>query len=309
MTDFFMALGGLDFIPAVLRVTTPILLAALGVLISERAGVMNIGAEGMMLIGAFAGVAGSAISGNVWVGLAAALLSGAACGAVMALAVQVLRADLFLTGIAINLIGSAGTTLGLFLLSGDRGMSGSVNSGVLPNLDIPLLDGVPVLGRLVSGLHVLTYAALIAVPLVGLMLRRSVFGIRLRAVGQNRTAALAAGLKAERLQAQALMLSGLFAAAGGAFLSMGYVSWFSQNMTAGRGFIALAAEVMGAGSAFGTLMSALLLGAVDALGIDLADRGIPSELMQAMPYIVTVIALAVYSARRQRRSRTRIEER
>jgi len=302
MIDFLSALGGLDFIPAVLRVTTPILLAALGVLISERAGVLNLGTEGMMLVGAFCGVAFSALTGNAWLGFAAALVAGGLGGAILAFAVHVLRADLFLAGIAFNLMAAAGTTLSLFVLTGDKGMSGSLKSQVLPNIDIPLIDTIPGLGTIVSGHHVLTYAALIAVPLVGIMMRRTAFGLRLRAVGENKDAAIAAGLPVVKLQTQALVLSGVFAGAGGAFLSMGYVSWFSQNMSAGRGFIALAAEVMGAGGAFGTFAASLLLGTVDALGISFSGLGIPSELMQAMPYLVTVLALIVYALRQRRKA-------
>ncbi len=299
MSDFDLA-SLIAFIPAVLRVTTPILLAALGVLISDRAGVLNIGVEGMMLMGAFAGVVASAFTGSASLGLLAAILAGGLLGAVLAGAVHVLKADLILSGIALNIAAASGTTLMLYLLTGDKGMSGSLPSEVLPWLTLPVIADVPVLGTLLSGHHVLTYAAFLAVPGVGLFLMRTPFGLRLRAVGENPEAAAIAGIPVIRVQVLALVASGAFAGAGGAFLSMGYVSWFSQNMSAGRGFIALAAEVMGHGTASGTMFASLLLGAAEAIAIALQGKGLPSELMQTVPYIVPVIALVVYARRRQR---------
>ncbi len=299
MSDFDLP-SLIAFIPAVLRVTTPILLAALGVLISDRAGVLNIGVEGMMLMGAFAGVVASAFTGSASVGLLAAILAGGLLGAVLAGAVHVLKADLILSGIALNIAAASGTTLMLYLLTGDKGMSGSLPSEVLPKLTLPVIEGLPVLGTLLSGHHILTYAAFLAVPGVGLFLMRTPFGLRLRAVGENPEAAAIAGIPVVRVQVLALVASGAFAGAGGAFLSMGYVSWFSQNMSAGRGFIALAAEVMGHGTASGTMLASLLLGAAEAVAIALQGRGLPSELMQTVPYIVPVIALVVYARRRQR---------
>ncbi|WP_336801187.1 ABC transporter permease [Kaistia sp. MMO-174] len=290
----------ITFIPAILRVTTPILLAALGVLISSRAGVLNIGVEGMMLSGAFAGVVVSAATGSATLGFLAALVVGGALGAALSFAVHVLKSDLILSGIALNMAAAAGTTLLLFMLTGDKGMSGSLSSQVLPSLTIPVLAGIPVLGTLLSGHHILTYAAFLAVPGVGLFLMRTPMGLRLRAVGENPESAEIAGINVRRVQVGALVASGVFAGAAGAFLSMGYVSWFSQNMSAGRGFIALAAEVMGHGSATGTMFASLLLGIAEAASIALQGVGLPSELMQTVPYLVPVIALVVHARRRQR---------
>jgi len=299
MTHFDLA-ALITFIPAILRVTTPILLAALGVLISERAGVLNIGVEGMMLTGAFAGVVVSAATGSASLGFLAALVAGGLLGALLSFAVHVLKSDLILSGIALNMAAAAGTTLLLFMLTGDKGMSGSLSSKVLPSLTIPVIAGIPVLGTLLSGHHILTYAAFLAVPGVGLFLMRTPMGLRLRAVGENPESAEIAGINVRRVQIGALVTSGVFAGAAGAFLSMGYVSWFSQNMSAGRGFIALAAEVMGHGSASGTMFASLLLGLAEAASIALQGAGLPSELMQTVPYLVPVIALVVHARRRQR---------
>ncbi len=299
--DLLLHLGGAGFVGAVLRVSTPILLAALGALISDRAGVINIGIEGIMLAGAFAGVVGSAATGNAWLGLLAAVLVGCALGAVLSGAVHWLRADLVLSGVALNLACSSGTVLLLFALTGDKGMSGSLPSKVLPNIDLPFLDGVPLLGPAFAHLHVLTWASLLAVPVVGLLLMRTPFGLRLRAVGENAEAAAVAGVRVARVQFAALVLSGAFGGVAGAFLSMGYVSWFTGGMSAGRGFIAIAAEVMGGGLALGTFVSALVLGAAEAFATDLQGIGLPSELMQTVPYVVPVVALVLHAVRRRRR--------
>ena len=289
----------LGLVPAILRVSTPLLLAGLGVHVSSRAGVLNIGVEGMMLAGALAGVVVSALTQNAWLGLVAALLAGATLAALLSVAIHLLRADLVLSGIALNMAALAGTTLALFALTGDKGISGSLPSLTLPLVTIPLVDAIPILGPLLSGHHVLTYAGLIAVPLVALLVNRTPLGLAMRAVGQNPEAAAATGVPVLRVQVTALLISGLFAGAAGAFLSMGYVSWFSQNMTAGRGFIALAADVMGFGYAWGTMASALLLGATEALTLSLQGFGIPSELLQAIPYLVPVLAMVIHARRRK----------
>ncbi len=293
--EIALHLGGVSFLGATLRVTTPILLAALGALISDRAGVINIAVEGTMLVGAFAGVVFSAWTGSAWLGLLGAIVAGVTVGGVLAFAVHVLRADLILSGVAINIAAASGTVLMLFALTGDKGMSGALPSKVLPNVDLPL--GAGGLGAVVGHQHVLTWAAFLLVPVLSVLLRRTPFGLRLRAVGEAPDAAAAAGVRVVRTQVAALLLSGALAAMGGAFLSMGYVTWFTGGISAGRGYIAIAAEVMGGGTAFGTAIASVVLGAADALATSLQGLGLPSELMQTVPYLVPVVALVLHAAR------------
>lgn len=262
------------FIGTILRVATPLLLAALGVMISDRAGVLNIGMEGMMLVAALIAVLASAATGSPAVGLLAALVVGALLGWLMSLSVNRLGTDLIMTGIALNIAAAAATTLGLYLATGDKGMSGALKSGALPSLAVPFIGNI----------HVLTFAALLAVPAVSLLMMRTRFGLHLRATGVDPKSARAAG----------------------AYLSLGYVTWFAQNMTAGRGFIAIAAEVMGQGTAWGTLVASLVLAAAESIAITLQSLGLPFELMQMIPYLVPVIVLTVHAARRQRRARRQI---
>lgn len=283
----------------VLRVMTPLLLAALGVMISDRAGVLNIGMEGMMLIGALTGVLVSAWTGSAWLGLAAAVVLSGMTGCLMALIVNGLGAHLIITGIALNLAASAATTLGLFFATGDKGMSGALKSGVLPAVHLPLIEDIPVLGTLLSGHNVITYLALLAVPVVSVLVMRTSFGLHLRAVGVDPKSAAAAGIPVARVQMLALMLSGVFGGLAGAYLSMGYVSWFAQDMTAGRGFIAIAIEVMGAGTAWGTLAAAVVIAIAETLAITMQSLGLPNELMQMIPYVVPIVVLTFWASRRR----------
>lgn len=287
----------------VLRVMTPLLLAAMGVMISDRAGVLNIGMEGMMLTGALTGVLVSAWCDNAWLGLAAAVVLCGGLGALMALIVNGLGAHLIITGIALNLAAAAGTTLGLFFATGDKGMSGALKSGVLPSIHIPGIDQVPVLGALLSGHHVLTYLALALVPVVSILMTKTPFGLRLRAVGVDARSAAAAGIPVRRVQMSALVLSGVFGGLAGAYLSMGYVSWFAQDMTAGRGFIAIAIEVMGMGTAWGTFAAAAIIAIAETAAITMQSLGLPNELMQMIPYVVPIVVLTFWSARRLKRAK------
>lgn len=297
MSSLLTVVGDPATFATVLRVMTPLLLAALGILISDRAGVFNLGMEGMMLTGALVGVLLSAWTGSAWLGLIGAIVSGGLIGVLIAVAVNGLGANLIITGIAVNLAASSGTTLALFFATGDKGMSGALRSGVMPALDLPLIGDLPGIGPFISGHNVLTYAALIAVPLVSIMMARTAFGLRIRAVGVDPKAAATVGISVRAVQMQALILSGLLGGAAGAYLSMGYVSWFAQDMTAGRGFIAIAIEVMGMGTAWGTLAATIVIAIAETLAITMQTLGLPNELMQMIPYVVPIIILTIWTAR------------
>ncbi|CAM2910297.1 ABC transporter permease [Hathewaya histolytica] len=298
MKEFFNIIFSVGFGYAILRVTTPILFAALGALISDKAGVINIALEGIMLISALTGVVFSALTGNVWIGLLAAVVIGGLIGIFLAYFSLNLKTDIILAGIALNLMASGGTIFFLYLIAKDKGISTSLKSGVLPKLTIPLINKIPVLGPILSGHNVLTYVSLIAVGVVAYVLYKTPLGLRIRSVGENPDAAASVGVNVVKTKYIALALSGVLAGFGGAYMSMGYVSWFSKNMTAGRGFIALAAEAMGAGTPLGTFLTSLLFGCADALSNSLQSLKIPSEFVQMIPYLATIIGLVVYSTRK-----------
>src|SRR3712207_4027584 len=236
MQEFFNIVFSVGFGYSILRVTTPILFAALGALISDKAGVINIALEGIMLISALIGVIVSAGTGSVWVGLLAAVIIGGIIGIVMAYFSLNLKSDIILTGIAINLMAAGGTIFLLYIVAQDKGISTSLKSGVLPKIVIPIINKIPVIGPILSGHNVLTYIGLIAVGLVSYFLYKTPLGLRIRSVGENENAAASVGVNVIKIKYIALAISGMLAGFGGAYMSMGYVSWFSKNMTAGRGF-------------------------------------------------------------------------
>ena len=289
MEHLLHAIFSADFVYSVLRLTTPILLAGLGALITDRAGVMNIGLEGIMLCAALAGVIGSAMTQN-------AFLVGMALGLLMAYFAIHLKTDMVLTGIAMNLLASGGTVFVLYAVANDKGMSTSLKSLTMPVINIPFIQDIPVIGTVISGHNLLTYLALISVAAMWILLYKTPLGLRIRVVGENSHAAESVGIHVKRVQYIALAISGILAAMGGAYMSMGYMDKFARDMTAGRGFIALAAEALGRGTPVGTLLSSLVFGTADALGSNLQVLDIPVQFVQMLPYVFTVVGLVLYSA-------------
>ncbi|WP_340025747.1 ABC transporter permease [Paenibacillus sp. FSL K6-1096] len=296
-----------DFAFSVLRVTTPILFAALGALISNRAGIINIGMEGIMLVSALAGVIVSAYTQSAWVGLLGAVLSGTLIAGILAFFTLKFKTHIILGGVAINMFASGGTVFILYLLSGDKGSSTSLASKVLPSIEIPLLKDIPVLGPILSGHHILTYLSIISVLVVYYLLNRTPMGLRIRSVGENPHAAQSVGVSVIRIQYTALLLSGFFASLGGAYMSMGYLSLFTRDMVAGRGWIAIAAESMGRSTTVGTALTSLLFGAADALSNALQVLKIPAELIATLPYVATVIGLIIYAISESRKKNRKLK--
>ena len=293
-----------EFGYAILRVMTPLLFPAIGVAFSELAGTVNIALEGIMLMSAFTGVIVSAYTGSLWVALIAGIAAGVLMGSILAYFHLRLKADIILGAIALNMFASGMTIFLLYLITGEKGSTSSLKSLVFPEVSIPILQSIPVLGPILSGHNVLTYVALLSVVAFYVIIFKTPLGLRIRAVGQNPNAAESVGINVNRVRWYALMLSGFFGALGGLYLSMGYVSWFSRDMTAGRGFIAIAAATLGGNLPIGTFLASLFFGLVNSFAIYIAAINVPSELIQVIPYAVTIIALAVYSVRAARRRKT-----
>ncbi len=290
------------FVSTILRVSTPLILPALGGLIAELSGASNIALEGMMLTSACAGVLVSVYTHSEWLGL----LAGISLAEVMALILGYfhlkLKADIILVGLALNILASGATIFVVYLLTGDKGSSTKLVSLEMPTITIPIIKDIPFLGEVLSGQNLITYLAFIATGLVWLFLYRTRLGIHIRAVGENPDAARSVGINVSAMRYLALMLSALLAALGGIHLSMGYVKFFQRDMTSGRGFIALAAVYLGAKHPVGTLIAALVFGAADALSIQLGNLNIPSQLVQMIPPVVTVVSLILYAIARKRRA-------
>lgn len=295
--ELFGVLTSATFLAAILRFATPYLFAALGGVLSERVGVPNIALEGQMLSAACVGVLVGGFSGNVWLGAACGLAVAALLGVLMTALVIELNAHPIIVGIGINLLAAGGTAFAVFTLLGDKGGTTGLNSGTLPRISIPGVEAIPVLGSLIGTQNILTFGAFIALALVWWLMYRARFGFHMRAVGEMPSAAAMVGISTRRVKYATMALAGAIAGCGGLFLSMGAVSFFLRDMTAGRGYIALAAVFLGGVRPLGAFIAALAFGAAEAAAIQLGAFDIPTQFITAVPYAFTLIALCVFSQR------------
>jgi simple sugar transport system permease protein len=280
---------------AALRFATPLLFASLGGLFSERSGVVNIGLEGMMLIGAFFAIWGADVTGNWITGLAIGIAAGGIFGLLHAFFSITLRADQIVGGTAINLIALGITTYLFIRIYGDEGTPTGIDA--IPNVSIGFLDSVPVIGGFLDDvfgdLNLMIWVGFVLVVAVWLVVFKTPIGLRIRAVGEHPRAADTVGINVYAIRYGAVMLSGMLAGAGGAYLSLGAVQTFDQNMTAGRGFIALAALIFGNWRPFGAAAACLLFGFSSALAGALQTYSTSvSTLFEALPYVLTLVAVA-----------------
>ena len=300
LLPILQVIGSSTFLYSVLRLTTPILFATMAALVSDRAGVTNISIEGAMLFAALMGVVGSAYAQSCWVGLLVAIAAGVVFSLLLAFFHLWLKTNLVLTCIALNSLSSGLTIFILYMLTGDRGVSTALHSINMPKVNIPLLKDIPFLGEVLSGHNVLTYMAVVVVVLVAILLYKTKLGIYIRAVGESPKAIETAGVSSRRIRLYALIISGVIAGMGGAFMSMAYVSGFTKDMISGRGFIALAAEAMGCGKPLLSSLAALLFGFTDSLANNLQVLGLSSDLARMFPYVITIVALSIYASKTAR---------
>jgi general nucleoside transport system permease protein len=276
---------------AMLRYATPLLFAALGGLFSERSGVINIGLEGMMLMGAFWGLWGAEVTGSWLIGLLIGMVSGILLALIHALFSVTLRADQIVSGFSLNFL-AAGIT-GFFYVSiyGTQGTPDNIPRA--PDVTIPLLEDIPFVGDVIGRMNILIWLGLLTALLTWVVVFRTPMGLRLRSVGENPLAAQTAGVSPVRVRYVAVAISGMLAAMGGAYLSIGFVGSFVENMTAGRGYIALAVLICGRWMPRGALIFACLFGFFSALAQRLpVFSESAATLFQALPYVITLIAVA-----------------
>lgn len=276
---------------AALRMATPIVFASLGGIFSERVGIINVGLEGMMLTGAFSGVAVTFFTGNPWLGVLAAILAGGLLGLLHALLTVKFIGNQIVSGTGINIFALGFTAYMSQILWGSRGASETVQG--LNAVSIPLLKDIPIIGEIIGTHTPLVYLMLIIMVLCYIVLFKTPFGLRIRAVGENPVASDTAGIDVFRIKYLCVTVSGMLAGLGGAFLSLGHLSLFAWGMTGGRGFIALAAMIFGKWMPFGAFGASLLFGFADALQMRLQALGLlPPQIILTIPYIVTIAVLA-----------------
>jgi ABC-type uncharacterized transport system permease subunit len=276
---------------AMLRFATPLAFASIGGLFSERAGVVNIGLEGMMLMGAFFGILAADKTDSWWLGLGAGVASGGLLALIHAFFSIHLRADQIVGGTAINFL-ALGITGYLFIdIYGQEGTPTDTPS--IPDVHLDFIKDVPFLGEIFGQLNLMIWGALALVVVSWIVVFKTPIGLRLRAVGEHPRAADTVGISVYAVRYAAVVTSGLLAAAGGAYLSIGFVNSFNENMTAGRGFIALAALIFGNWRPFGAAAACLLFGFSSALAQRLPEYSESAAvLFQALPYVLTLIAVA-----------------
>ncbi|WP_176084901.1 ABC transporter permease [Martelella sp. HB161492] len=315
MLDLVATIFSATFLVMVIRTATPLLFATMGGLIADLSGALNVALEGMMLIAALTAVVTS-VYAPWYVAVIAAMAAGGLFGAVMGYFHLNRKADVVLVGFAINIFATGGTVFALSLATGgDKGTSINLISKAVPELPIPGLAAVPVVGPTLDALFghnsVLSWLALLSVIGVWYVLYRTPYGLWLRGVGEYPAAAEAAGISVMAVKFWALVASGALAGIGGAQLAMFNYVGFTRDMTAGRGFIALGAVLLGARHPVGAALAALFFGFFEALSIVMPNffAWIPAEIIQAIPFAVTIIALVLFSYRasRGRRMKTLAE--
>lgn len=283
------------------RSMAPILLAALGGLICSRAGVFNIALEGLMLTGAYFAVVGSFYASNSFAGVLLAVCAGALLGLVLAVLTVSLKGDVIVLGIALNLLASGATIFLLRTMFGVKGAFQDPRLQGLGQIDLPVVQNIPVLGPILSGHSWVVYLSWVLVAVVYILLFKHPIGLRLRGVGEAPQAAAALGVNVDRLRYGAIIASGALCGLAGAQLSLGQVTLFVENMSAGRGWIAVVAVMFGQAHPLGVFAASLLFGFADSAGFRLQGLGLPSQFAGMIPYIVTLVALFVIEARRRSR--------
>jgi ABC-type uncharacterized transport system permease subunit len=290
MTDHEAVFVWSSLVAATLRWATPLIFAAIGGMFSERSGVVNIALEGMMLSGAFFGIWGADRFGHWALGLATAVVAGGALALIHAFFAIHLRADQIVSGVAINLL-ALGLTGYLYIkVYGEQGTPTELS--LIPNVHLSFIEDVYFIGPILGNMNLMIWLAFATVVLSWLVLFKTPIGLRLRSVGEHPRAADTVGISVFKVRYAAVVLSGMLAALGGAYLSIGFVGSFAENMTVGRGFIALAALIFGMWKPFGALGAALLFGFSSALARSLPEYSEQAALLfETLPYVLTLIAV------------------
>lgn len=291
MAEIFNATFLTGLFVACLRMTVPILYATLGEVYAERSGLVNLGLEGTMLMGAFFGFVGTYFLGNAWLGLLVAIIAGMLFSLIFAFTTVILAVNQVLSGIALNFV-AIGLTSFLF-----RAIFGVTivppKVGGFKVVSIPFLSRIPILGEIFFQHQVIVYMAFLLVPVTFVIVYKTQFGLNIRASGENPQALDATGVNVFWVRYQSVLLCGALAATGGAFMSLGSMNMFTEQMISGRGFIALAAVMVGNWKPKGVLFACLLFGFVDALQLRLQAMGydIPYQFALMLPYVITLIAM------------------
>lgn len=284
------------FLYSIIRISTPLVFCALAALISNHAGAANLAMDAILLTSGLTGVIASALSQNLFIGMLGAMLGGVIVSFILAYMTIDKKANLTLTGISLNNMSSGATILLLFFIIGSKGTSQTfLNSLVFPNIEIPLIGNIPIIGEAISGQNLLTYLAFVLAFICYIFIFKTSAGLRIRAIGFNEAAAASVGINVKRTKYEAFLLSGVLASLGGAFMTMAYLDYWAQDMMGGRGFIGLAATYIANGNVLGAVLAAIFFGATESISITLQTMNYTPELLRMIPYLSTFIGLVIIS--------------
>jgi simple sugar transport system permease protein len=284
-----------EFLLATIRLTTPLLLAALGGAFMQVSGVPNVGMEGMMLLAALAGYIGSFTTGSWVLGLLIGVLSAVVVGAVYAFFVLRLKADIFAVGITLNLMMSGVAAYIIRRYYQQQSMLLSPDAVLLPKINLPFLEQSPLLNSLLNNYSLLIPISFLLVAVTYLVFYKTPFGFWLRAAGSNPLAVSASGKSITGIRFAAFLISAAFCGLAGAHLSLGYLGMFSLSLVSGRGFVALAIVLFGSGNPLTVLIASLIFGAADAASLRIPVEVMPSQFPLMLPYIITILAITLMS--------------
>ena len=296
MDEFLAQIFQIGFFAAIIRIATPLILATIGELYAERSGVLNLGIEGTMLLGAMVGFSAAFFTGSLWLGVAAAMAAGVVMGLLMGLATVTLGLSQHVSGIGVTLLATGLAFFFYRLIFGQPSVPPSVKP--FQPVPMPLLSDIPFVGPVLFNQFALSYLALLLVPLTAFLLYRTPWGLALRTVGENPRAADAAGVSVSGMRYQALMISGALMGVGGAFLSMAQFNAFTFGVVSGRGWVSIALVVFGLWSPWKSALGALLFAFIDALQLRLQAGGafhLPYQVFLMMPFVLTIVAMALVS--------------
>ncbi|WP_202695028.1 ABC transporter permease subunit [Petrotoga sp. 8T1HF07.NaAc.6.1] len=279
---------------------TPILLAALGGTFTYYANVFNIAMEGMMLIGAFFGVLGSYLFQSWAMGMLFAVISGAVVALIFSAFALSLKTDEFLTGIGINMLALGGTTYLLRNIFEVKGAFISPRIESLPTWDIPILNQIPILSQILNNHPFIVYITILLALLLEVIIFHTKFGLRLRATGEDPETTRSLGISPNKMKFTSILLSGILSSMAGTYLSLGYVTLFSENMSNGRGWISLAIIILVKGRPLGILLMSLLFGFFESVTFTLQNFNIPPQITSMLPYVITLVVLFLYSSNKSK---------
>ena len=296
LSSILSTLFTMRFLLTIIRMATPILFAALGAFIAASTGIVNIAIESIMTFEALAGVLGSYLTGSAWAGVVFGMVVGVLTVMLIAFFSMKLGADAFLIMIALNTFADAVAIFILYQITGDKGTTASLTTPILGSVDIPVIKDIPIIGEILSGHYILTYLCWLLIIVMFIVIYKTPLGMRMRACGLNADAAKTAGVNVERLQVLSLVLSGIFAALGGVYLSLNYLKIFSKGMVSGQGWMGVAANGIANGNYWMLVLSGLVFAVFRAVSIIFSSNSaFPTDLVGAIPYFSVFVILTVVS--------------